>query len=226
MAFSPHTLVAFGGGLTNGTTDDEIWQCGVRICKNDGSGNPDGPLDSPAAYMGAIATPLGDWFGDDDNQMSSASDLQWLKVNNIAADGKYSSSGATNQHDYETPVAGAVASHVPSMLTLAWSWTTAIARGPGHTGRIFPPVSLPSQTSNELTSTVTGFMKAAAAALLDVIFNESGAGDTSVVPVVASRVNATNTAVTGIRVGSVIDVQRRRKNALLEVYNSTVWPTT
>jgi hypothetical protein len=32
--------------------------------------------------------------------------------------------------------------------------------------------------------------------------------------------------ITGVRVGNVIDVQRRRKDAIQEVYSAGPWPTS
>lgn len=219
MAYPRHALVTFGGTVVgSASTEDEIWQCGVRL-----DGDDSGFLSDPDSYLSDIATPLETWYAASSSVMRGDSHLKWVKANNIAADGTYADP-VTHVHDYATPVAGgAAAGPMPAMLTCCFSWVTAAARGPAHTGRIYPPVWLPA-TSSEIISDAnrTSYANSGKDLLL-VLAN--GFADVFGQPSVVSKVGiGYKRHITGVRVGSVIDVQRRRKNALPEVYSSVAFP--
>lgn len=221
MAYRPHTLVAFGGALTEVSSRDEIWECTMRVIAPGGSTLPLGG--AAEGYMNEIAAPLAAWFSDTDNHMADGSTLAWLKVNNIGADGKYSDSG-TNVHDYNPVVAAGVGQSVPSFLSLALSWTTARTRPPGAFGRIYPPNYTYPATGSAVSAAYQAMARDTAVALLDVIRNCGG--DLQALPVIASRANATNTEINGVRVGNVYDYQSRRKNAVRETYAAQAWDSS
>jgi hypothetical protein len=156
---------------------------------------------------------------------SGGATLAWLKVNNIGADGKYSNKSVTNRYDYANPGAGPVtaAGQCP-MITLAYTFTSLRARGPGSKGRIYLPLNLPAQYSSTL-STVANYVTHAKN-LLAAIQRPVGAASNAngVFPIIASGRNAQNFQINGVRVGNVMDVQRRRKNAIAETYTSSVYP--
>lgn len=209
--YSPHTLVAWGGTLSDG----EIWQNGVRVV-----GFEDQPLTESACveYMEGFAPDLSDWFSDDDNNMATDAALTWLKVNNIGPDGRYVNPTDTNVYDYSSPVPGISGQSAPDFCSICFSWTTALMRGPGHTGRIYPPNYTYTALGSRFSSAGQVRAVATAKALLTVMAHPSEGPN--VTPVVASRVNGVLAHITGVRVGDVYDVQRRRKNALPENYES------
>lgn len=220
MAYKAHTLIAFGGSLSEVTTGDEIWECTIRAISPGGS---ELPLSDPGGYMDQIAGDLASWFSDSDNNMANGTTLAWLKVNNIGPDGRYSG-GATNVHDYTPAIEAGVGQSVPSFCSLAFSWTTNRKRPPGAFGRIYPP----NYTYPCIGSAISGVYQAkalaTAVALLDVI--RACSHDLQAIPVIASRVNATNTEITGVRVGNVYDYQSRRKNAVRETYTAQAWDSS
>lgn len=215
MAYSTHTLVSFGGTIG---ADLDIWSCGVRVQRP----SPDfGSLEDPAGYMAEIATPLGTWYGSSDHHLADDTTLDWLKVNNIGVNGKYSDPTHPNTYDYATPVEGGTSRAWSAILTLAISWRTATLRGPGSNGRIYLPVAGASASTNAgliLSPAVVANILTAGVDLITVLRNSTG--DNPADPIVASGVNATNNSITSVRVGNVVDVQRRRKNELVEVYQS------
>lgn len=223
MAYQPHTLIAFGGSLADVGAADEIWECTVRVISPGGSGLP---LSDAAGYMGQVAGPLQTWFTTPAVGMSSKSTLAWLKVNNIAADGTYSAAGGTNVHDYSPPQNGGstAAQAAPAFCSLALSWTTNRRRPPGAFGRIYPPNFNYPMGGSAVSSASQTAAVGAAVALLDVLRNCDGS--LGAIPVIASRVNATNTEITGCRVGNIYDVQRRRKNAVPETYQAEAWDSS
>lgn len=219
MVFPRHALVTFGGTITGtASTQDEIWQCGVRL-----DGDDSGFLSDPEAYLDDVGPALATWFADADSVMRGDAQLRWVKANNIAADGSYADP-VTHVHDYGSPVAGgAAAGPMPAILTCCFSWTTAAARGPAHTGRIYPPVWLPAVGNEQVGESNRTAYANSGKALLLVLAN--GFADVFGQPSVVSKVGSGyKRHINGVRVGSIIDVQRRRKNALPEVYSSVAFP--
>jgi hypothetical protein len=156
--------------------------------------------------------------------MYSGATLKWLKCNNIGADGKYSDD-TTHVYDYPSPTPGYVASQkAPSFCSVAMAWTTDRVRPPGAWGRIYPPNPSYAPTGSFIQASDRALVVTAAKALLSVLRNCGG--DISLIPVIASKVNATNTEITGVRVSDVYDVQRRRKNAALVTYNASPWDSS
>lgn len=209
MAYQQHLLVAFGGTLPNG----EIWQCGVR-----------GLPQASASYgdrqdiADRIAPNLETWFSTAGNLMSNLASLTFVKVNEIGPDGKYVGNPVT----VDTAVTpGGRTPAMPDILTVAFSWTTAAKRGLAHTGRVYPPVAIDQTQFMLMTNTTRDSYLPSASNLLDAIADN--ASSFGVAPYVVSSQGPMH-AVNGYRIGSVIDVQRRRKNALVETYGDGVWP--
>lgn len=230
LTYAPHTLVAFGGNINGGPPGGDVWQCGIRVVE--GTVAPDGsasgaPLATPVAYMSDLQATLRTWFTTAVTGVGCAggATLAWLKVNNIGSDGKYSNPSTTNRYDYATPGTGPVstAGQCP-MITLAYTFTSLRARGPGSKGRIYLPLNIPAQYSSQL-GTVANYVTHAKN-LLAAIARPVGAASAAngVFPVIASGRNATNFQINGVRVGNVMDVQRRRKNAITETYTSSTYP--
>ena len=220
MPFRPHTRVTLQGEIFSGSTVLDIWSCNINVVRN----LLFGPLDDPAAYLEQIAAPMAAWFTGATHRMRNDVRLTQLKVNNIGADGKYSDPGHPHTNAYgPLVVGGSVTVDTPPMCSLAWSWTTSLFRGPGHTGRIYPPNALLGTTAanSKVTSGEAGTHVTAAKALLDVLRNTGGILAS---PCVSSAVLEDNVLITGVRVGDVIDVQRRRKNAEVETYSASAWP--
>lgn len=217
MAYAPHVLAAFGGNLPNG----DIWQCGVRLK------TATGQLDEADVdqYMEAMATQLATWFGTASTGIAATTQLTYLKLNNIGADGKYPPGVATHQHDFNPVVVGGQTLAIPAITSVCLSWTTDVKRGPGAHGRVYVPNLgyAPASTGKVGNTAITNGV-AAAQGLLDAVSLYQNPGALGrLIPVVASKVNATLTAITGVRVGDEYDVQRRRKNAAPEVYTSAAW---
>lgn len=216
MAYAPHTLVAFGGTLNTAQTKaKEIWQCGVRL----GGGG----INDCAAYLAAIQGGLSAWFHAN-TLIPSVCTLDWVKANNIGADGKYVSPN-TFVHDYAPTITGGGVAGINDILTLVLTWTTDYQRGPAHEGRIFLPLYGVGQVSGAAMTASQADINTALAqgkSLLTVLANgvTGGAG----YPAVLSKINGADRSITGIKVGDVLDVQRRRKDALKETYTSSTWP--
>jgi len=217
VAYAAHTLVTFGGVLNTAADVPEIWQCGIRVTDTVGGG----PLADHDAYLEGIHGPLSTWYAAPSNAgLPATSELSWVKANSINAAGKYAEP-TTHVYDYPAPVAGGLAANIagvlPDILCLAVSWTSAKKRGKSHAGRIYlPNYFLPSLTpgSMRIMADWNRQWAAKAAALLALIANSA----VHAVPIIASPSGPT-AQITGVRVGDVIDVQRRRKDAYKESYS-------
>lgn len=228
--FYPHTYVGFGGTLNTGATYPEIWTCGVRVIDVAAGALP---LADPQGYADEIATTLQAWYthapsGGGQQGFPATATLEWLKVNNILPDGKYAD-GITHGHNYSPAVPGAVtvAGHVfqPDIMSLAISWTTDYKRARAGKGRIYlPNYHVAMLEPGGMTTQVgyTSYWLATGQALLDVLRNSAGTHQAT--PVICSTFGDHH-PITGVRVGSTLDVQRRRKSAVPETYAAGPWPT-
>jgi hypothetical protein len=176
-----------------------------------------------------IAGTLSTWFTSTTNGKSFPNDvtLEWVKLNNIAPTGKYNNPAHPHVYYYPSARTGPVASGglVPWYMSPAYTFTTALSRGPGSHGRAFLPVGVGSAHSPIMDSTTQSALITHAKAMLNAIRRApsgAGAGD-GVIPVVASSRGVTQ-PITGVRIGNVIDVQRRRRNAWAETYVAATYP--
>lgn len=214
MAYPPHALCQFGGKLDLHAAGDrgEIWSCGVRLKSAAG-----GFLDDPETFIDVQVPRIKAWFVANTSTMRTDASLEYVKINNIGADGHYTGGTTTERHF--TPVFGAGHSATyPSYLTVAWSWTTGISRGLAHAGRVFPPNGFVYSGGSAITSGDRNEHAAAARALI-LACNGTLPETEGAVPVVVSglRGGAIHD-ITGVRVGDVVDVQRKRRNASAETY--------
>lgn len=222
MAYPRHWLFVMGGQLNEAgsNTWSEIWQCTMR-----GVPGVNAAYGSEQACLENIAPAIVAWFGAAENRLSATSRLTYLKLNEIAPDGSYAQPVS---HTYNTTVTpGYTNSQVPGILTSVVSWTTGAVRGYAHRGRMYPTFALNQRPGMTLTSDEQTVFAGAGQRLLDAL----SASAISTPPVnlrgVAPRVVSSHGVireVTGVSVGSVIDVQRRRKNQLRESYVDVGWP--
>lgn len=208
-----------GGTLNtpNAGGQAEIWECTLRAVQADVQTQP---VSDPVAWLNGIKTPLANWYAAANNLMSNSSTLDYIKANTIGPDGKYVSKTLTNRLDYSPKIAGGATQVFPDVLSVCWSWRTDRQRGPGSKGRIYPPnmtTGVGAQMS--IATTQQASHGAAAQRLLHLL--EIGNGSTAAARlVIASSVDASNTPITRIVIGNILDVQRRRKSAEIELYSS------
>lgn len=213
MAYPLHCLVAMGGHFTvpGGT---EVWESTIRVTP---TGSP-GHMPDPGSYMLEIAAAIGSWFQHADTAAATTTFLDYLKVNNIDADGHYHD-GFTNIFNYPQPTAGTGVEKLSIIECVAMSWGTEVTRGKAARGRMyFPNRAVVPDTPGLITVSAAGahFVWVRAWALLEILRNV--AGTQQAVPVVVSRSAGIMRIIESVRVGRVVDVQRRRKNAVPELY--------
>lgn len=224
MAYQPHTLITFGGQLTDQVGEDEIWQVGIRGFQNGG-----GPV--AATELAALAQSVlrgdtgsgggleGLWAASNSNIPTEAT-LAWCKAANIAADGSYSAAPGIAEM---TPVAGSHSAVAPAFCSVAITWTTGKSFGKALRGRIYlPNYAAARGPGSTVTSTAVGQVGDFAGDILHAVDHSDDGSHGGVYdfnPYVVSQSGVSN-PITGIRVGNIYDTQRRRKNAAPEIYSN------
>jgi hypothetical protein len=220
MAYAPHWLLNFGGELDPlaNSSWQEIWQCSMRFREVTA---PD-----PESMIDDFKTVLSAYVAASANQISAWSRLSFVKLNHIGADGLYTDpSHPHTRHFTGVPGAGITTGNAyPTAMSLAYTWTTARVRGVGSKGRMFLPNSWARSSAGADVIPVANQTTVADAAKGLLTNFQTAGGDGDIVPCIASKVDASLTDVTGVRIGRVVDSQRRRRNALSEEYFSTPWP--
>lgn len=222
-----HIKLSFGGEI--GSFAEEQWTNTVRfkraivedpLAPSDGISSDD--LD---ASLALLVAPLRTWFGSAGTGIGNVASLLWAKLNMIGVDGKQRD---INTHRIEIArLGGGLNASAPWYQTYALTHRTALARGRGHSGRIFPPLVafMPAVNSPYVGGGVADQMAANWAtclqAISQVIKDQSTDGPGLAVdcyPVVASPVSTTGpnqgpamlNRVTGVVCDRVPDVQHRR----------------
>jgi hypothetical protein len=220
-----HALVQLSGDIAGSgpTTYDEIWSCNLRVVSDS-----DGFLGFPDEAATAFAAKFGAWWGGIASNMSGAARLKEIKVNNITPAGHYQD--AVTWSAGVGPGVGATPQGTcPAFVTVCWSWTTAKARGSASNGRIYLPNMWGTIGGGSvITGAVQTSMVASAKSFLDCVRTATTPLNGPIHPAVVSpgglRIGPGMNRITGVRVGRVIDVQRRRKNAINESYAVSAWP--
>lgn len=235
MPYTPHALLTVFGHMGSGA-DAENWQFGIRVAQNDAGGAR--PLDDLTAYGQAISAGIisawSSWSGTAAGNPAHWAGLDGWKVANIGANGKYL--GSTDSHGgpnpYVSPAQGGGLGpgtdiSVPWFLTLAVSFHSAAATKYARHGRIYAPLALSvgSTGSPRVSGTVQNAAVTWAKALLTNIAKPTGTGANThpIRPVLASSHAGEVLEINEVRVGDVIDVQRRRKRQMRENYVKSAW---
>lgn len=215
--FSPHYLLQFGGDLRG-----DIWSCGLRLSTPGALDPPFLPAPDMDDIIEDLAADISTWMLAAGSGWSSASKLRFVKLNRIAANGHYADQENTNVKYFDTlpyPT-GAAGGTYPNQVAMVVSWVTDATRGRASKGRVYvptPTLGLQGGVDRFVGSDVQAAANAAAA-FINNVNNQPGIDGAGFVAVVASGVDGTRRPITAVRVGDVPDTQRRRRNAVDEVY--------
>lgn len=224
MAYPYHYLFSFGGTLPS---IGEIWCNNIRFV---GGGTPEESYDLEDICQGlmeVMATGM-DGTGAANLGYSNGVRLEWGKFNPIGPDGRYASESETVVYDW--PGTGKVGSGLPYIslpqMALAVSWGTVRTRGPASKGRIYIPLPNVGPGGNaRISSTETTNIAGAWANQIDALNDRAqSALQERPIAAVVSGINGAWEPISTVRVGDVMDTQRRRRNALAEVYSSAAVP--
>lgn len=199
----------------------EIWTTGFFT----GFGGGGGTFSTPTvAAAQAVATAWQTFVTDSASLTGRKWKTEGVKVAAVNADGT-TAPGEVAYYYYPTPVAGTTVMDMPPQITLAATLTTAKPRGYGSKGRMFlPGTSSTVGDDGRLTNAQTGALATAFRTFINAV-NAAAAVEGNVVVNSAERAGvpghpALIEPVTGVKIGSVFDTQRRRRNGLVETYAS------
>jgi hypothetical protein len=223
--------LTWGGSSGSG---EEGWTCGLRlwnigITLNDSDQSWTAHGDNAAAAVDSIKTLLQAFHTDGVMHLNPHFYLDWVKLNPVDEHGRQSSTLNTIEARTVGTNAGG-GSPGAFELALVASLTTAVARGRGHAGRLFHPVGSLTYDGTDgrvVGTTLTTIAQRTGKLLYDInnisTWTITGTNKQPKVYILSNRsgkndVTGTGPAypVTGVNVGDVPDVQRRRRRGQVE----------
>lgn len=222
-----HTIkrVTFSGTCFAGA---EVWSTGLYI------GSVGADVSNPTqAFADAIRTAWTTFFQSAGASINPTFLTNQIKVAQVGTDGKTSLENVVYA-PYGTAIAGTGGPTLfPPQISMVASLEVAGARGLAAKGRMYLPGVSRSITSNGQISTAdTTALVNAVKTLVDSLNAAAPSGERVILASQGRRVKqpdgsyavtpgtAVNAVVNRIRVGSVYDTQRRRRNQLVETYQS------
>lgn len=200
-----HLYLTWGGTAWLGA---EIWQVGVRF---------DRPTLPDQAAFDSLEVPLIEWM-QSAGLITSNAQLAWYKLALLLPSGLYPEDGEAMLSDLDPVVAGASSAVTYPQIACKVTFRTARRRGRGHVGGIYIPA--PAMTPNGLGQN-EGYASLAATVTATLLDDLATIIDAPVV--IGSKLGAGRLEpVTAVTAGSVADTQRKRRNALQEVYATPV----
>lgn len=209
MPFSaPHNYVTLIGDCYDST---EEWQVGFRLL-------PAGaPTPATSEQLDALEAVASSWMNSPDAGFGNTHRLTMVKVAPIGTDGRYPAGAQSAEKILTTPVLGAATARSFPQLSLCVTTTTSRSRGRGSKGRFYPP---PYPTAADASGRVqAGVLPSYANAMIALIVGLAGVG-LGVPSVMSNTATSETFPITGVRVGRVMDTQRRRRSSLSEDYLS------
>jgi hypothetical protein len=218
MAFA-HKVVrcSLFGSMYSGA---EIWSTGFYL------GLPEGDATAPTeAFADVVLASWEDFFTATNTSISFNWKTHGVKLAPLNTDGSTDTAGVV-QKTYGTAIAGQNGgSGFPPQVSLVASLLAGLGTQPGDKGRMFiPGVASGLDSTGHAT---TGYNQTIATGLKTFFDDLNGSFETpgqlinaSHPSIVIGGPTPVNKLVTSIKVGNVYDTQRKRRNALAEIYAS------
>lgn len=220
MTYRPHLLLQWGGRMAD---SQEEWSNSLRLAANTEDANA---LHSIAVdQVDEIAGEVATYVADGQGPYGSVAHLDYVKLNPIGPDGRYSSpndtvaytGGALTDVTGQGPLG-------PFQLSAVMTLTTPAARGRGHIGRFYVPVKggLSFDLMGRVSQSVVDQWALSTATFLNAVNDNPGFDTAAVHAAVFSKLGNPGPYwdVTGVKVGRVMDTQRRRRESLSEEYGT------
>ncbi len=221
MPTFPHYRITLEGVYGTAANPLEIWRTGVNVQAGSGPSAPGVilPARAQAIYDGFVTAYMGNVRS---SCVLTACDIRFIGAlgrQPTEPDGSFTS---TARHEANTP--GSMSGGVQYPFQIAYVASLLTARsGPEGKGRMFLPTPgfalendgrLPAALGGQVAEPLVNWIR-----LINTQFAADGA-DPRRVSVISSK--NLSSPVTGMRVGRVLDTQRRRRGDLLEGYSPTV----
>lgn len=218
MPYSQNVIsLTFGGSLADG---NEIWSCGVHAAVPGDSAGTTTAFNDIGSDMISLRNLIQTMIANPALLVPSGVDLEWVKVALLGPDGKY----VGLPHEIQATQSGSQAGPYIPQAAVVNTLVSSVWRGAGKYNRFYLPVSTHAFPDG------WGLTTFAAAAYCDEMVEFMEDVNTyldsvsSGTPAVLSVASATRTGsvepILEVRIGTVIDTQRRRRNNLPENYQT------
>lgn len=183
----------------------------------------------PDDYLNDIVAPaVATWFGTA-NGFSSRCQLRTLKLYPIGAPSGDAipappfaqGSPVTLSWKGTLPTGGNSGAAVPPQLSVVASHRTQQVGRHGRGRAFLPPIAATSLNEGGLSSATQTALLAAQVGLLEGLYWDGGGEDQWTLPVITGRPFVNYAPITQVRLGNVIDTQRRRRRSAAETFSST-----
>lgn len=242
MATARHIRVDILGDRTGTVWEGETWQTGISLVEGDAGGVfPNAVRQGLPSFEAVADSEVTDdttwdmywaWRGTDkmtrNTQLGIANEALafWnairtnapsdskmigVRINAVQADGRVVNGG--NYLYLKTPVAGGgnAVSQLPAQLAVVMSLRTG-ARGAGGRGRMYLPLTAISLSTGRIQTTQQTTLSAAGKALLEAMHTYGP------VPAIVNARKLEYSAIDRVAIGDLMDVQRRRREQVPELY--------
>lgn len=209
--------VTMSGTCFSGT---EIWSTGFYT----GFENTDSPAPDQAS-VDAIAGFWTTFFTAVNSHISNSYNTTEIKIHQVLTTGGTDLSTVFHNFPTTPPVGGGGTGAVPPQCSIVASLRSATPRGLGSKGRMYLPgvSSAVSTTTGKITSSNTNDIRTTFQTFLNAVNASSAVPGQAIIAskgrTGVSPVAPLNKLITQIQIGDVYDTQRRRRNALQEVYS-------
>lgn len=213
MAFLQHYHFQYFGTLGPAGGPIETWSINLRGIPT--AGGPNAPAPITQATVDDLHAAMSSFITNPDALFVAAVGFLGVKGYSIGVNGRATDVPILSVGD---PVRGAISSNNhPWQCSLAVSLDAAPQMGRGNHGRVYlPPQGLPVQTDDQVN---TGYMAGIQTAIMTWLNATQQALDPQSRLVIASQgPPASLKSVVSVRIGRVVDTQRRRRRSTVENY--------
>lgn len=209
--------LTWGGSLAN---DEEIWTCGMHFANQNADVIGGAWTSIDETVMTNIADAIRTMHTTSGLAIPQGVRLEWVKVALIGRDGKYEQ--APKEFILSTPAGGATSASYAPQLSTVITLQSDKYKDPGKFNRYYVPSLGPVGAPNyKYTSAMTAEMAETHATMIDSLNNifNSLSGQMGLRAAAVNQQTSTYEYITKVKVGSIVDTQRRRRNKLVEEYS-------
>lgn len=207
-----------------GQTGKEVWQCGVRFSAIGGAGSPSAGFQ--AFSLDDVAADIQAWYQNSNMHIASDVQLSWVKAALLRVDGVYAEDARIFSYLPALQGGGGSAALTPLQCSLVVTLASGQTTGRANYGRFYlPPMSVVRDYGQgTISSSYTAQIASQTTAMLQAVDGEISTLEHDwQLSIMSSLGNGLTKPVAEIRVGNVMDTQRRRRNAIDESYSITAY---
>jgi hypothetical protein len=225
MAYPPHALLSIGGQMMT-----ETWSVNIRMWGEEyATSSPDERFTTCEDMIEGVITPVQQFFSGNAG-LNSQAKCYWIKLNPIGTNGKYEQNRTIRVDSTPQPFATGGGSACPPQTAFVTSLRTGVERGLASKGRLYWPNGITTvddmgnisiAQANAMAAYIGSFLVALGASTTGGVNAGSHLRPCVVSPGKGGASSAdfgVARPITSVKVGRVIDTQRRRRRELLENY--------